>query len=101
MTAQELWAHGSKKERLALFIRNHFLPDQWFTTIEVRDEQITFVKRLLFGESSAISTYLNRLTDEGYLVKKRLRRMSYQLTSKIIQEFPAQDYGQIVELLQS
>lgn len=88
-SAEEIWENGSKKEKLALFVRNHFMPDQLFSTIDVRDQQLQFVKRMVFGESPAIGTYLNRLHDDNFLVKiKRGNRVRYQLTDKIINEYP-------------
>lgn len=101
LTPEEIWDQGSKKEKLALFVRNHFMPDQLFTTVEVRDQQLEFVKRLVFGESSAIATYLNRLHEEAYLVKvKRGNRVKYQLTNKIMEDYPTLELEQIATLLQ-
>ena len=100
-TAQEIWEHGSKKERIALFIRNHFGPQQWFTTIDVRDQQLEFVKKMIFGESPAIATYLNRLHEEKFLNKMKRRKMSYQLTAKILQEYPPLELDEIDQLLRS
>ena len=101
LTADEIWEYGSKKEKIALFVGNHFKPNDWFTTIDVRDQQLEFVKKLVFGESSAIATYLNRLTDEGFLRKTKRRKMSYQITDKLTQAYPSLELHQISELLRS
>jgi len=101
-TPEEIWDNGSKREKLALFIRNHFLKNQWFTTIEVRDEQLQFVKRLVFGESPAIGTYLNRLHDDGYLKKrKQSNRVYFQLKQEILDQYPVLELEEISTLLQT
>ncbi len=101
LSADEIWEYGSKKERIAHFVRNHFSTKEWFTTIDVRDQQLEFVKKMVFGESSAIATYLNRLTDEGLLRKTKRRKISYQITDKLILEYPSLELHQITELLRS
>jgi hypothetical protein len=101
ITAEEVWIYGSKKEKIALFVRNHFGQQEWFTTIDVRDQQLEFVKKMVFGESSAIATYLNRLHDEKLLNKMKRKKISYQLTPKILKEYPPLELDEIGDLLRS
>ncbi|MCY3413858.1 MAG: hypothetical protein INQ03_19595 [Candidatus Heimdallarchaeota archaeon] len=87
-TASEVW-QSSKREKVALFIRNYFSPSLWFSAKELLEEQLQIVQAIIFGETSQIGTYLNRLSEDGYLVRQnRGRLVRYRIQQKLIDDYP-------------
>lgn len=100
LSPEELW-QSSKRERVALFVRQAFSEDLWFTARDVLDEQLTFTHSIVLGETSAIATYLARLFENGYLDRQKGsgRKIKYRMTSKLISEYPKIELSQFNELL--
>lgn len=86
--AVDVW-NSSKKEKVALFIRNYFSPTLWFSAKEVLEEQLLIVRSIVFGETSQINTYLKRLHDEKYVERRNMgRKVNYRINQKLIDEYP-------------
>lgn len=86
--AVDVW-NSSKKEKVALFIRNYFSPTLWFSAKEVLEEQLMIVRSIVFGETSQINTYLKRLNDEKYVDRRNIgRKVNYRINQKLIDEYP-------------
>lgn len=86
--AVDVW-NSSKKEKVALFIRNYFSPTLWFSAKEVLEEQLMIVRSIVFGETSQINTYLKRLNDEKYVDRRNMgRKVNYRINQKLIDEYP-------------
>lgn len=84
----EVW-QSSKKEKLALFIRNTFAESLWITSKMILEEQINEYKSLFLGERPALGTYLKRLHEEGYLDRRENGNLVfYKQGEKLITEYP-------------
>jgi len=84
----EIW-QSSKKEKLALFIRNTFAESLWITSKMILEEQINQYKSLFLGERPALGTYLKRLHEEGYLDRRENGNLVfYRQGEKMISEYP-------------
>ncbi|MHA2091227.1 MAG: hypothetical protein ACW98K_10240 [Candidatus Kariarchaeaceae archaeon] len=99
-TAEEIW-NGSKRDRVALFIRNYISEHLWFDAKEILDQQLTVNPTIILGESPAIATYLNRLFDMGYLDREKSgRNVKYRVTLKLQEEYPEIARNEMEKLVQ-
>ncbi|MHA2249850.1 MAG: hypothetical protein ACXAD7_05785 [Candidatus Kariarchaeaceae archaeon] len=101
-TAEEIWLH-SKKERVALFIRNYLSEQLWFNAKDIQDQQIAITGKLSLGETSAIGTYLTRLFEVGYLDRKKSvneRNVFYRINEKLIESYPLISQDVIQQLVE-
>ncbi len=98
-TAEEIW-QSSKRDRVALFIRNYFSETLWFNAKDVQDQQLAVTGSLALGETSAIATYLTRLFDVGLLDRKKSdkRNVFYRITPKLQVEYIQISAEKIMEL---
>ncbi|MDH5647996.1 MAG: hypothetical protein OEZ01_18440, partial [Candidatus Heimdallarchaeota archaeon] len=97
----EIW-NTSKKERVALFIRNHINETLWFNAKDIQDQQLSITGQLLLGETSAISTYLTRLFESGHLDRtkeKNSRNVLFKSNYKLLEDYPAISLDKFKELL--
>ena len=84
----EIW-QSSKKEKLALFIRNTFAESLWITSKMILEEQINEYKSLFLGERPALGTYLKRLHEEGYLDRRESGNLVfYKQGERMVSEYP-------------
>ncbi len=87
----EILTNGTWLDRIALFVRNEF----GFLEFTVNDVQVQF--HALFGkilEKAAITTYLNRLVQKGFVSKRKLpgnRVFHFQAQSSLFDEYPEVD----------
>ncbi|MCH8907242.1 MAG: hypothetical protein IH840_09150 [Candidatus Heimdallarchaeota archaeon] len=87
-SAEDIW-NSSKRERVALFIRNYFSETLWFNAKMVQDQQLAETGKLALGETSAIGTYLTRLFEDGNLDRKvNGRKVFYRLNDQLLASYP-------------
>ena len=89
-SVEEIWS-SSKKEQVAIFIRTYMSDTLWFNAKDIMDQQIATCRQIIFGETSAIGTYLQRLFETGHLDKRKTpnsRNVSYKMTQTLISEYP-------------
>ncbi len=85
----ELIWHTSKKEKVAMFIRNYFSPTLWFSAKDLLEEQLQVVRSIVFGETSQIGTYLKRLYEEKFLERKTYGRLvKYKMNETFQNTYP-------------
>ncbi len=91
----EVLANGTWLDRIGLFVRNEF----GFLEFTVNDVQVQF--HALFGkilEKAAITTYLNRLVQKGYLSKRKVpgnRVFHFQAQSSLFDDYPEVDLEEL------
>lgn len=98
---EDIW-NSSKRERVALFIRNYLSPTIWFGAKDIVDQQLSITGGLELGETSSIGTYLNRLFENGFLDKKMTtngRSVSFKITDKLLTSYPEVALEEIKTLL--
>lgn len=97
---EEIW-YSSKRDRVALFLRNYISENLWFNAKDIQDQQLAVSGTLSLGETSAIGTYLARLFDIGILDRKKSsngRNVFYRMTTKIQIEYPQITRDELVKL---
>lgn len=95
----EIW-NSSKREKVALFIRNYFSPTLWFSAKDLLDEQLQVVRSIIFGETSQIGTYLKRLHEEKYLERKTMGRLvKYKSTELLQNDYPRVPLEQLNDMI--
>ncbi len=100
-SVEEIW-NSSKKEKIALFIRNYLSEELWFNSKDIQDQQLAITGKLTLGETSAIGTYLNRLFESAYLDRKKdSRTVFYRMTDKLIGEYPVINTHEFVSLIEN
>ncbi len=101
-TPQEIW-QSSRRERVALFIRAYMSEELWFNAKDIMDQQLAITGKLTLGETAAISTYLARLFETGYLDRKKSggRSVFYRMTDKLIAEYPYIETEQLTNLIEN
>jgi hypothetical protein len=99
-TVDEIW-NSSKRERVALFMRTFMSDTLWFNAKDIQDQQLAITGKLSLGETSAISTYLNRLYESAFLDRKKQgsRNVYYRMTPKLAMEYPLMETSHIEVLL--
>ncbi len=91
----EILTNGTWLDRIALFVRNEF----GFLEFTVNDVQVQF--HALFGkilEKAAITTYLNRLVQKGYVSKRKVpgnRVFHFQAQSLLFEDYPEVDLEEL------
>lgn len=100
-TPEEIW-NASKKDRVALFIRNYFNENLWFSSKDIMDQQLAIFNNISLGETSALGTYLNRLFESAYLDRQKSQGkvVYYKIAQKLIDEYPLVAKEQFQELSQ-
>ena len=99
-TSAEIW-ESSKKERLALFLRNYVSDTIWFTAKQIQELQLAETGTLALGETSAIATYLSRLSESGYLDRtKDSKGVQYKIAPLLTAHYPAIEQEQMSQLMQ-
>ena len=77
---------ASKIDRIASIVRNHYPEGDWFTSNEVCE-----LYEVIFREGikmSTVSTYLARLTEDGYLIRKgNVSQRLYSVTKKLLDAY--------------
>ena len=99
-TSAEIW-ESSKKERLALFLRNYISDSIWFTAKQIQELQLAETGTLALGETSAIATYLSRLSESGYLDRmKDHKGVQYKIMPLLANHYPVIEQEQMAQLMQ-
>ena len=100
-TVDDIW-NSSKRERVALFMRTFMSDTLWFNAKDIQDQQLAITGKLSLGETSAISTYLTRLFESGFLDRKKqgTRNVYYRMTPKLALEYPMMETSHFEVLLQ-
>ncbi len=100
-TLDDIW-NSSKKERVALFLRNFVSDNFWFQATDIMDQQLQEFSKIVLGETSAIGTYLARLFEGAYLDKRKTpngRTVHYRITAKLQEEYPLVTTHEIKQLV--
>lgn len=98
---EDIW-NSSKKEKIALFIRNYLSESLWFNSKDIQEQQLAITGKLTLGETSAIGTYLNRLFESAYLDRKKDNRtVYYRMTDKLTDEYPRISTNEFVTMIEN
>ncbi|MCY3410482.1 MAG: hypothetical protein INQ03_02490 [Candidatus Heimdallarchaeota archaeon] len=99
-TPEMIW-NSSKREKVALFLRNYISESLWFNSKDIQEQQLAIMGNLSLGETSAIGTYLNRLFEQGFLDRKKGegRLIYYRMTEMMISEYPRIETTEFTEMI--
>ena len=92
----QIFQKGTWMDKIALFIRNEYHENLEFTVSDIQLGFQSLFKVIL--EKAAITTYLNRLHDKGYITKTKplgSRSHKYQATKALLETYPQIELEQL------